>query len=61
MFLARFIVSRATEKIAKSELAKVFNLKEGEYWRNYGKETAKFDWKMFETKVLNPAIKKLTI
>lgn len=47
------------KKIAKSELAKVFNLKEGEYWRNYGKETAKFDWKMFETKVLNPAIKEI--
>lgn len=47
------------KKIAKKELPKIFNLKPGDYWRNYGKENAKFDWKMFETKVLNPAIKEI--
>lgn len=47
------------KKIKKSELHQVFNLKDGDYWRDYGKENAKFDWKMFETKVLNPAIEEI--
>ncbi len=47
------------KKIAKRDLAKVFNLKEGQYWRNYGKENAKFDWASFERFVLNPATKEI--
>lgn len=47
------------KKIAKRDLAKVFNLKEGEYWRNYGKENAKFHFADFEKKVLNPAIEEI--
>ena len=47
------------KKIKKSELHTVFNLKESDYWRNYGKENAKFDWVAFEKKVLNPAIKEI--
>lgn len=47
------------KKIGKKDLPKVFNLKPSDYWRNFGKENAKFDWKMFETKVLNPAIKEI--
>lgn len=47
------------KKIAKRDLAKVFNLKEGEYWRNYGKENAKFDFPYFERRVLNPAIEEI--
>lgn len=47
------------KKIAKKELPKIFNLKEGDYWRNFGKENAKFDWKMFEERVLNTAIKEI--
>ena len=47
------------KKIKKSELHKVFNLKESDYWRNYGKENAKFDWVLFEKYVLNPAIEEI--
>lgn len=47
------------KKIAKKELAKVFNLKEGEYWRNYGTENEKFDFPYFERRVLNPAIEEI--
>ena len=47
------------KKIAKKDLPKIFNLKEGEYWRNYGKENAKFHFADFEKKVLNPAIEEI--
>lgn len=47
------------KKIAKKDLPKIFNLKEGEYWRNYGKENAKFDFPYFERRVLNPAIEEI--
>lgn len=47
------------KKIAKKDLAKVFNLKEGEYWRNYGKENAKFHYADFEKYCLNPAVKEI--
>ena len=48
-----------TKKIAKRDLAKVFNLKEGEYWRNYSKENAKFHFADFEKYCLNPAIEEI--
>ncbi|EOS59137.1 hypothetical protein C815_02340 [Firmicutes bacterium M10-2] len=47
------------KKIKKSELHKVFNLKENDYWRNYGTENAKFHWADFEKYVLNPAIEEI--
>lgn len=47
------------KKIKKSELHKVFNLKESDYWRNYGTENAKFHWADFEKYVLNPAIEEI--
>ncbi len=47
------------KKIAKKDLAKVFNLKDGEYWRNYGTDQAKFDFPYFERRVLNPAIQEI--
>lgn len=45
--------------IAKFDLPKVFNLKEGQYWRNYGEENAKFDWASFERFCLRPAIEEI--
>ena len=47
------------KKIAKKDLPKIFNLKEGEYWRNYGKENAKFHFADFEKYCLNPAIEEI--
>lgn len=47
------------KKIKKSELHQVFNLKESDYWRNYGTENAKFHWADFEKYVLNPAIEEI--
>lgn len=47
------------KQISKSELPKIFNLKEGEYWRNYGKENARFHWADFEKWCLNPAIDEI--
>lgn len=47
------------KKIKKSDLHKVFNLKESDYWRNYGTENAKFHWADFEKYVLNPAIEEI--
>lgn len=46
-------------KIAKRELPQIFNLKEKDYWRDYGTEKARFHWADFEKKVLNPAIKEI--
>lgn len=46
-------------KIAKRELSQIFNLKETDYWRNFGTEKAKFDWALFEKYVLNPAIEEI--
>lgn len=50
-----------TEKqsIPKCKIHQIFGLKDSDYWRNYGKESAKFDWKMFENKVLNTAIEEI--
>lgn len=50
-----------TEKqaIQKCKIHQIFGLKDSDYWRNYGKESAKFDWKMFENKVLNTAIEEI--
>ncbi|MDE5757094.1 MAG: hypothetical protein K2H85_00635, partial [Allobaculum sp.] len=45
--------------INKSELPKVFNLDEGQYWRNYGTDKAKFDWVSFEKRCLFPAIEDI--
>lgn len=47
------------KKIKKSELHKIFKLKNSEYWRNYGTESAKFDWADFEKRVLKPAIQEI--
>lgn len=47
------------KKIAKNEIAKIFNLGEKDYWRNWGTENAKFDWASFEKRVLNPAIEEI--
>ncbi|ETN79358.1 hypothetical protein NECAME_18135 [Necator americanus] len=45
--------------VSKSELPKVFNLKEGQYWRNWGTDRAKFDWAHFEKRCLWPAIEDI--
>lgn len=50
---------KQNKKIPKKDLPKVFGLKEGEYWRNWGKENARFDWPYFERRVLNPAIEEI--
>ena len=47
------------KKIAKRDLQKIFKLKDGEYWRNYGKENAKFHFADFEKYCLNPAIEEI--
>lgn len=47
------------KKIAKNEIHKVFNLKESDYWRDYGTEKAKFHWSDFEKYCLNPAIEEI--
>lgn len=47
------------KKISKAELPKIFGLKEGEYWRNWGKEDARFHWPDFEKRCLNPAIEEI--
>ena len=47
------------QSIAKKELEKVFCLSEGDYWRNYGTEQAKFDWRHFEKRCLIPAIEEI--
>lgn len=46
-------------KINKADLAKVFDLKEGQYWRNYGTDKAKFDWYKFEQKCVTPALEEI--
>lgn len=45
--------------ISKTDIPKVFNLKEGQFWRNYGKKNAFFDWALFETRCLIPAIQDI--
>lgn len=47
------------KKVKKSELPKIFNLKESDYWRDYGTEKARFHFADFEKKCLNPAIKEI--
>lgn len=47
------------KKISKKELPKVFNLKEGDYWRNYGTDKARFHFADFEKKVLDVAINEI--
>lgn len=42
--------------IIKSDIPRIFNLEEGQYWRNYGAENARFDWHQFERRCLNPAV-----
>ncbi len=49
----------SARNINKSELSKVFNLKEDQYWRNYGTDKAKFAWHDFEKYCLNPAIEDI--
>lgn len=49
-----------TYSIAKKDLDKVFNLKPGQYWRNYDDpDKRKFDWASFEKKCLIPAIQDI--
>lgn len=45
--------------INKSDIPKVFDLKEGQYWRGYGTEKEKFDWATFERYCLKPAIEDI--
>lgn len=45
--------------ISKFDIPKVFNLKKGQYWRNYGKENAFFDWYTFEKNCLIPSIEEI--
>lgn len=47
------------ELLPKGNLYKVFGLKETDYWRDFGKKNAKFDWSNFEKFVLNPAIEEI--
>lgn len=47
------------KKIAKKDIQKVFGLKEGEYWRDYGTDKARFHWTDFEKRCLNPAIEEI--
>ncbi len=57
---AKYIIGQTEhEIIPKNKIHQIFGLKESDYWRNYGTENAKFDWKMFENKVLNPAIEEI--
>lgn len=57
---AKYIIGETEhEIIPKNKIHQIFGLKESDYWRNYGKDNAKFDWKMFEERVLNPAIKEI--
>lgn len=57
---AKYIIGE-TEKaiIPKGKIHQIFGLKESDYWRNYGKENAKFHFPYFEKRVLNPAIKEI--
>lgn len=62
LYLASWHDCRYTENkrnIPKSELSKVFNLKEGQYWRKYGTPEQKFDWPYFERRCLLPAIEDI--
>lgn len=45
--------------IPKHEIPKIFNLKEGQYWRDYGTEQARFDWAHFEKRCFLPAIEDI--
>ncbi len=45
--------------INKADLPKVFNLKPGQYWRNFGTDQAKFDWAHFEKRCLHPAVEDI--
>lgn len=47
------------KKISKDEIMKIFNLKEGQYWRDWGTDKARFDWPHFEERVLIPAVKEI--
>lgn len=47
------------KKIPKGEIQKIFNLKDGQYWRNWGTPKAKFDWPYFEKRCLIPAIEDI--
>lgn len=51
--------SRNTRDINKEDLAKVFNLKEGQYWRDYRTDHQKFHYPDFEKYCLNPAIQDI--
>lgn len=46
-------------KIRKKDIPKVFGLKDSDYWRNYGKENARFHWSDFEKNILKPAISEI--
>lgn len=45
-----------TQILPKKDIQGVFCLKEGQYWRNYGTDQARFDWAHFEKRVLKPAV-----
>ncbi len=54
---ANYLVNK--RNVGKSDLAKVFNLQPGQYWRNWGTDKAKFHWADFEKRCLNPAIEDI--
>lgn len=47
------------QQISKKDIPKIFNLQEGQYWRNWGKKNAFFDWAYFERRCLVPAIEDI--
>lgn len=54
---ANYLVNK--RNVGKDDLAKVFNLRPGQYWRNWGTDKAKFHWADFEKRCLNPAVEDI--
>ena len=54
---ANYLVNK--RNVGKNDLAKVFNLLPGQYWRNWGTDKAKFHWSDFERFCLNPAVEDI--
>lgn len=50
---------QSEKKIPKAEIQKIFNLKDGQYWRNWGTDKARFHWADFEKYCLKPAIEEI--
>lgn len=57
---AKYIIGEPErEIIPKNKIHQIFGLKESDYWRDYGKENARFHFADFEKYCLNPAIKEI--